>query len=201
MMKAKAIVFDYGGVICFPPSPDNEAELARLTGLSVTALRELNRKYRGELDRGTYDTREFYRFVLSGEGIFPDEDTLEQIAKVDMEGWMRVNPATVQLMRDIKNSGLTLGILSNMSHEFLAWASEAVPVMGEADVAVYSSTYDVVKPETAIYEILREQLGCEYGEIVFFDDTADNIAKAAELGIRGFVWEGPEIARERIASL
>ena len=201
MMKAKAIVFDYGGVICFPPSPDNEAELARLTGLSVTALRELNRKYRGELDRGTYDTREFYRFVLSGEGIFPDEDTLEQIARVDMEGWMCVNPATVQLMRDIKNSGLILGILSNMSHEFLAWASEAVPVMGEADVAVYSSTYDVVKPETAIYEILREQLGCEYREIVFFDDNADNIAKAAELGIRGFVWEGPEIARERIASL
>jgi putative hydrolase of the HAD superfamily len=201
MMKAKAIVFDYGGVICFPPSPDNEAELARLTGLSVTALRELNRKYRGELDRGTYNTREFYRYVLSGEGIFPDEDTLEQIARVDMEGWMQVNPATVQLMRDIKNSGLTLGILSNMSPEFLAWASEAVPVMGEADVAVYSSTYNVVKPETAIYEILREQLGCEYGEIVFFDDTADNIAKAAELGIRGFVWEGPEIARERIASL
>ena len=200
-MGIKAVVFDYGGVICFPPSPENEAELGRQSGLSLETLRELQRTYRGELDRGTYDTLEFYRFILSKAGISPDENTLAQIARTDTEGWMRIDSAAVQLMRDVKAAGFTLGILSNMSHEFLAWALGAVPVLGEADIAIFSCHYNVIKPETAIYEILRERIGCDYGEIVFFDDNADNIAKAKELGIRGFLWEGPEIARERIAAL
>ena len=201
MMKVKAVVFDYGGVICFPPSPENEAELARLTGLSLETLRELQRIYRGELDRGTYNTIEFYRFILPKAGISIDENTLAQIAQTDTEGWMLIDSAAVQLMRDVKAAGFTLGVLSNMSHEFLAWAFGAVPVLGEADIAVFSCHYNVIKPETEIYEKLREQIGCEYEEIVFFDDNIDNIAKARELGIHGFLWEGPEIARKRIALL
>ena len=201
MMKVRAIVFDFGGVIGFLPTPEDEAELARITGLSVETLKELNLRYRGEWDRGNYNAIEYYRFILSKAGIFPDDDSLDRISRVDMDGWKRINPATVQLMRDVKSAGFTLGILSNMSHDFFAWASNTVAVLDEVDVSVFSCDYNVIKPQTAIYEKLREQIGCEYEEIVFFDDNADNINKAKELGIRGFLWDGPEIARERITSL
>ena len=195
-MNIKAVAFDYGGVICFPPPPENRAELERLCGLSAQTLLELNRKFRGEWDRGAYLGADFYKHILSIEGIFPDDETLDKIAQTDMAGWKRINPATVQLMRDIKAAGFPLGILSNMPSDFLAWARQNNPIFGEADAAVFSCDCNLLKPQAAIYEKLKNSLSCEYGEIVFFDDMTDNIAKAKELGILGFVWEGAESARE-----
>jgi len=200
-VAVKAIVFDYGGVICFPPPPEADVELGQLAGLPVETFRELNRKYRRDWDRGTYGAVEFYRLILAGSGVHREDGELARIAKADMDNWTQIDPAAVKLMRDIKASGPTLGILSNISHDFLAWAMENVPVFSEVDAAVFSCKHNVIKPEPEIYEILRDRIGCEFGEIVFFDDLADNVFAARELGIQGFLWEGAENARKRIASL
>ena len=195
-MNIKAVVFDYGGVISLSPPPENETEIGCLCGLPVEKLRELNRKYRNEWDRGNFRGTGYFRHILSVCGIFPDDETLEKITLADMEGWKRFNSGTVSLMRSIKASGLKLGILSNMPHDFLAWLRQGLPVFGELDAAVFSCDYNIIKPEEGIYEKMKERLACEYTEIVFFDDLPDNIEKAREIGIHGFVWESPGAAME-----
>jgi putative hydrolase of the HAD superfamily len=197
-MKIKAVIFDYGGVICFPPSPEAVAEVARLAGLPVETLAELNRKYRGEYDRGRYNSGDYYQFMLSQAGIALDFERCKQIGEADMNCWKRMNPATVQLMRDIKAAGFIMGILSNMPHDFLVWARQHIPVFTEADPALFSCDFNLIKPEPAIFEKLRERCGCAFAEIVFFDDMPDNIAAAKALGIQGFVWEGAEAARKAL---
>jgi putative hydrolase of the HAD superfamily len=198
--EIKAVVFDYGGVICYPPSQEAEGELARLIGLNLNALRELNNKHRSKWDRGTYNGTEYYRFILSEAGIFPDDDIIAKIALTDMDGWKRINPETVQLMRDIKASGITLGILSNMPYDFLAWALE-IPVFKEVDIGIFSCAHNLVKPEEGIFKTLRERCGCEYGEIVFFVFFRENVSKAEELGIRSFLWEGAGKAGDLLSNL
>ena len=201
-MNIKAVAFDYGGVICFLPPPETGKELERLTGLSFETLRELNRQYRCGYDRGDYAaTKDYYRFILSRAGVFPDDAVLERAGETEKDGWKRINDETVRLMRDIKAAGRTLGILSNMPGDFLVWARRNIPVFAEADAAVFSCEERLIKPEAAIYAKLRERVGVDYGEIVFFDDLPDNIAAARELGIRGFVWEGPEAARNTLKGL
>jgi HAD superfamily hydrolase (TIGR01509 family) len=76
-----------------------------------------------------------------------------------------------------------------------------IPVFGELDAAVFSCEVNEIKPERRIYEILRERLGCEFGEIVFFDDVPVNVEKAAELGIRAFLWQGAAEAREALKKI
>ncbi|MDR1587655.1 MAG: HAD family phosphatase [Treponema sp.] len=200
-MSIKAVVFDYGGVICFPPDATAERRLAELTGLSVETLNGLNRKYRGEYDRGTFDGGAYYKYILSQAGLFPDEGRLEEIARADNEGWKRINGETLALMRDIKAAGFRVGILSNMPRDFLAWARKNIPVFTGLDAAVFSCEYNLIKPEAAIYEKLREKTGFDYGEIVFFDDLPDNVQKAGELGIKSFVWKGPAAAREELKKI
>ncbi len=200
-MSIKTVAFDYGGVICFPPLPHVADDLEKLTGIPSSQLDELNRKYRGEFDRGTYDGAGYFRFILSSAGVFHDDETLKKIVQADMDGWKRLNPVSVQLMRDIKAAGFTLAILSNMPVDFLIWAREHIPIFAEADIAIFSCEHDLIKPEAEIYEKLREETQSDYGEIVFFDDLADNIAKARELGIQGFMWNGPEAARETLKQL
>jgi haloacid dehalogenase superfamily, subfamily IA, variant 3 with third motif having DD or ED len=191
------VVFDYGGVICFIPSPEMRSELVRLSGLSAEVLWELDRKYRGEWDRGTYDGIGHYRVILAKAGVSLDEGSLARIARADVESWKQLDPATLRLMRDIKAAGLRLGILSNIPHDF---PKDSAP-FAEADITVYSCDLGIIKPEAGIYEKLREKAGCLYEEIVFFDDKVDNVNKARELGIQAFVWEGAEAARKIVSGM
>ena len=197
-MKIKAVVFDYGGVICFPPSVDTETELQRLTGLPAESLSELNRKYRDGWDRGTYNGIEYYRHILSSSGIFLDDDSLAGIALIDMDGWKRINTGTVQLMYDVKAAGLTLGIFSNMPLDFFPWVKDNLRIFNEAQAVVISSCYNLVKPETAFFKVLQEKTACEYGEIIFFDDISDNVKAARDLGIAAHLWEGADAARKTV---
>jgi putative hydrolase of the HAD superfamily len=200
-MNIKAVVFDFGKVICFPPSAENRETLLALTGLPEETLAALEEKHRGEYDRGTCDGRGYYRALLEEGGIFLDDPALDTIAETDSEGWKRINPGTVALMRDVQKTGCTLGILSNMPHDFLAWGRSNVPVFNEADVAVFSCEVNTIKPERRIYEILRTRLGCAFGEIVFFDDIPVNVERAVELGIRAFHWKDSESARAELRQI
>jgi putative hydrolase of the HAD superfamily len=119
-MSIKAVVFDYGKVICLPPSRENRRALLALTGLSEKGLTELERKYRNEYDRGAFDGKSYYRALLKEGGIFLDDPVLEKLAETDAEGWKQIDAAAVALMRDVKKLGFALGILSNMPHDFLA---------------------------------------------------------------------------------
>jgi putative hydrolase of the HAD superfamily len=101
-------------------------------------------------------------------------------------------------MRDIKTAGLRLGILSNIPRDF---PRDRVAVFAEADIAVFSCDYGMIKPEAGIYEKLRDKAGCLYEDIVFFDDKADNVTKARELGIQAFLWEGTETARRLVSGI
>ena len=199
-MEIKTVAFDYGGVICYFPPPESLTEIAGFCGLTAETINELNRKFRGELDSGKYRGVEYYRYILSTIKVFPDNETLEKITQTDMNLWKHINQDTVALMTDVKAAGVGLGILSNMPHDFLAWLRQNLPVLAKTDTAVFSCEYGMIKPEAAIYEKLRNKLGCEFKEIVFFDDMADNIAKARELGIHGFIWEGAQAARETLKS-
>jgi putative hydrolase of the HAD superfamily len=198
VMSIKVVVFDYGGVICFIPSLEMRSELVRLSGLPAEVLWELDRKYRGEWDRGVYDGIGHYRFILGKAGVSFNDDSLARIARADIESWKHINPDTVKLMRDIKAAGLRLGILSNIPYDF---PRDSVPVFAEADIAVYSCDLGIIKPEAGIYEKLREKAGCLYKEIVFFDDKVDNVNKARELGIQAFLWEGAEQARKLVSGM
>jgi putative hydrolase of the HAD superfamily len=197
-MNIKAVVFDFGKVLCFPPSEENRKALLALTGLPKDTLEELDRKRRAEYDRGTLDGRAYYRALLAEGGIVVEDPVLDKIAETDSEGWKRIDPGALALTRDIQGAGLTLGILSNMPHDFLAWARSHVPVLTQAGVAVFSCEVRSVKPERRIYEILRARLGCEFAEIAFFDDMPVNVETAAELGIRAFLWRGSEEARAEL---
>jgi putative hydrolase of the HAD superfamily len=201
-MAIKAVAFDYGKVISFAPVPGTMEKLAALTGLTVETIQDFDRKNRANLlDRGVCDTREYYYRLFSFAGTAPVEENIEAIIRTDIDAWKRTNKDTVDLMRAVKRLDRKTAILSNMPQEFLNWARVEIPVFREVDAGIFSCELGAVKPEEAIYQSLADALGCKYGELVFFDDMEDNIAKAVALGIHGFVFQGPEAARRELRDL
>jgi putative hydrolase of the HAD superfamily len=197
-MSIKAIVFDFGKVISFPQEDSVMEELAAIAGLEVKTLDSLVWKYRGEYDRGVCLGKEYYRTILQYAGVTLDDPTLERMVQIDLNSWTRINPETVALMEGVKKAGYTLGILSNMPHDFLAMARASFPVFTLPDVGVFSCEVGFIKPEEAIYRVLLQRLSCEPAEVVFFDDIPINVDKAKILGIQAFLWQDPGTARREL---
>lgn len=201
-MDIKAVVFDYGKVISFPPEDSVLDELAAIAGMSPQALDSLLWPHRAEYDRGTITGKEYYRMLLAAGGVHRDDRALEKMTALDLRSWTHINPGTVKLMEDIRAiPGLKLGILSNMPHEFLALARGTVPVFDLPDRSIFSCEVGYIKPEAAIYRRLLSALGVEPEALVFFDDMQINIDAARSLGIRAFLWKDPETARAELNRL
>ena len=204
-MSIKAVVFDYGQVISFPQDPMAIGRMAELAGVERGKFEAALWALRGEYDRGTIDAKQYFREVLSGLRVSLDEGKIDEMIKIDFLSWVNINPKTVALMEDVKKAGYTLGILSNMPHDFLVWARENLPVFSLPHAGIFSCEHNVIKPEEAIYRKLLAALDDKGvtagGEVVFFDDLVKNIKGAEALGINAILWNDPEDARRKLLSL
>jgi putative hydrolase of the HAD superfamily len=195
MDAVKAVVFDYGKVICHPPGEEVMEKLAALAGIPRRDFEPLVWKLRPPYDRGVITGPAYYRSILAAAGLPEDAALAGTMYQIDTDGWKALNGETVRLMEDIKAAGFKLGILSNMPQDFLDLARKIYPVFSLPHVGIFSCETGSVKPEPAIYRTLITALGCSPGEIVFFDDMPVNVEGAAAVGIRSFLWQDAEAAR------
>jgi len=200
-MGIKAVVFDYGQVICFPQDPKTIDRIADLAGVERERFEPFLWGLRGEYDRGTITAKEYYRNIISSLDIKLDDNTIDKMIETDLTSWKNIDPQTVALMEDVKKAGYILGILSNMPHDFLTWARKNIPVFSLPHLGLFSCEVNLIKPEKAIYQKLLSMLGIESNELVFFDDIEENIRSARELGIEAILWESPQAARQELLSM
>ena len=197
----KAVAFDYGGVIAFFQNTQAMKEMADLAGIDESLMKKIYWDNRSIYDQGLVDGIGFFKNILIDVGIFADPDLLEKLIVCDIESWSRVNPESEELIRELKTSGIKLGVLSNIVQDFLDRIKETLPVFRLMDTNVFSCEVGRVKPDKKIYEILLSRLGCEADELVYFDDMELNVNAALALGIHAFLWESPEKARKELELL
>jgi len=200
-LSIKAVVFDYGQVISLPQDPKTIDVLAKCAGVEREKFEPVLWELRSEYDRGTVNAREYFRNILLRLPVTIDEKKLDDLVEIDQASWRTINPETVALMEDVKKAGYTLAILSNMPHDFLNWARKNVPVFSLPHIGLFSCEVSLIKPEKAIYIKLLSLLGLEGGEVVFFDDNAENVKSARALGVEAFLWKNPESARHELSLL
>ena len=200
-LSIKAVVFDYGQVISLPQDQTAVDRMAEMAGVERGKFVSTLWTLRDEYDRGTASSREYYRKVLAALSVDLDMNIIDEIIETDFDSWKNIDHGTVALMEDVKRAGYTLGILSNMPHDFLAWAREALPVFSLPQVGLFSCDVNLVKPEEAIYQKLLSMLGVNGEEVVFFDDKIENVKGAEILGIKAILWKNPEDARRKLLSL
>jgi len=200
-LDIKAVVFDYGQVISLPQDPKVIDELAKRIGVEREKFEPLLWSLRADYDRGIISAKDYYRNIFSHLSVPVDDKNLAELIEIDHLSWRNINPETVALMEDVKKAGYTLGILSNMPHDFLSWARKNIPAFSLPHASIFSCEVNLIKPEKAIYIRLLSLLGMEGGELVFFDDNAENIGSARALGMEAFLWKDPENARRELSSV
>ncbi len=136
------------------------------------------------LERGEIDFAQYLKAMIAKAPSFLgkplDLDAYGRFMSTSAPGvhWM-----VVHRIRELRDSGMRLGLLTNNVKEFGDHWRSSFPVEELFEVVVDSSHVNMRKPEREIYELTCERLGIEPSEAVFVDDNADNIAAAAALGM------------------
>ena len=112
-------------------------------------------------------------------------------------GWQAVfvaiRPDVVDIMHKLREQGHRVVVLSNTNRLHTTfWPDEYPEIRAAADKIYLSQEMGMRKPEARIYQELLRTEGFTAADAVFFDDNADNIEGANQLGITSILVTGKE---------
>jgi putative hydrolase of the HAD superfamily len=187
----KAVIFDYGGVLCFHP-PEQEVEaLAGLCGLPANDFQRIYWSLRPPYDRGDLDGPAYWQaFADAAERSYTREEVGEFIRR-DVAFWLHLDRRMVDWIGHLRARGLRIGLLSNMPRDLGEHLRLHTDLLRQFDHVTFSYEVRAVKPDASIYRDATEGLGVAPREALFIDDRSANVEAAAALGIHGVVFESP----------
>jgi epoxide hydrolase-like predicted phosphatase len=134
---------------------------------------------KGQLDVTTY----FERVVEKAPAVLGRPIDMDAYGRFWRTAAPGVHWMVVHKMRELKASGLRIGLLTNNVKEFGDNWRAMFPLEELCDDVVDSSHVGMRKPEREIYELTCARLKVTPGDTVFIDDNADNIAAARAYGM------------------
>jgi putative hydrolase of the HAD superfamily len=185
----RAVISDFGGVLTSPLF-ESFAAWQRESGLSFERLGQamadaatrsgMHPLY--ELEKGTITEAEFLRMLEAELG---PGASLSGMRDVYFEH-LHPNPAMIDLMRELRGSGLRMALLTNNVREWEPQWRAKLPEIDEIfELVVDSAFVGMRKPDPEIYELTLERLGdVAAEECVFVDDVDVNCETARSLGMR-----------------
>ena len=107
-------------------------------------------------------------------------------------------PGTVDIVRELHDSGVPMFGLTNWPDEFWPHAPRRFEFLQLLDDIVVSGTEGFAKPDPAIFEITVARAGIPAADLVFVDDKQDNVAAAIEFGLDGVLFTGADALRHQL---
>src|SRR5580692_885313 len=176
------LLSDYGEVISQPLPAETIRELAELAGQQADEFRDRYWKFRRPYDLGQSD-RAYWSAVL-GRELQAEPHLVEAMVRVDIAGWMTLNPRTLPaLVKFGTRAGVRLALLSN-APEALATAIDHSGWSPSFDRRFYSCRLGLAKPDPAVFEAVLADLGATPQSVLFIDDRAENVLAAGAPGRR-----------------
>jgi putative hydrolase of the HAD superfamily len=188
LMAVRAVIFDFGGVLCFHPSDDRFARIADLLGLSMPDLLHLFWTSRIDYDAGLVDSRTYWTRIAEAAGKRMDEDLLHTLVQREIELWNNYDQRILGWAAHLRSNGIRTAILSNLP-QALGEALRATPgFLDSFDHVTFSYELKVVKPEPAIYHDAVRGVGVPPSDALFLDDKAENVAGARAVGLQAEIY-------------
>lgn len=185
--KLSAVIFDYGCVISHPQNEDSVQRIIK--HLSASGDKEFRLHYlrhRAELDAGKLTAYQYWQITTREMGLNLPDTEIQWLIKEDIESWTVVNQEMLHFISWLHQQGYTLAILSNMTHETLAYIHARDRWHHIFDFAFFSCDLGMVKPDPEIFRYVLDQLKVPGESCVFVDDTPVNCVAAEQFGIHAF---------------
>lgn len=188
----RAVVLDYGMVLCQKPTWENIDRIARVFGVSHDAFWTLYERNRGLYDRGDLTPTQYWLRFADDTGTTLDEGTTEQLQNWDIEMWSTVATPMIDWARRLRAAGYRTAILSNLHQGFVWYLRKNAQWLQTFDCQIFSSEVGLVKPDPAIFQLSLKTLALEGQEVPFVDDREANVEAAQRVGMTAIRFQSVE---------
>jgi epoxide hydrolase-like predicted phosphatase len=195
----KAIIFDVGGVIVdFDNDSDYYPYLSKVSGISKKRIKRMIEGRLWELlDKDRISQRDFDRALSRRLGIAEKEILwYESYAKAG-----RVNPKVVSDIKKLSKS-YKVAYLSNVDLSRYTHTLRLLKPYKHLFNHEFASCYlHLRKPSVRIFERAVSKMHMKPSEVIFIDNTPENIAGARRAGLKGILFKnsrGMEVGLRRL---
>ena len=198
LSAVKAVIFDYGEVLCLAPTPQDLEESARVMGITPDLFRALWGRNRDLYDRGDLSPEVYWRSLAQDAGKVITGDQLQDLRRRDVEMWSRLNPAMLAWMEKLLASGIKTAVLSNMHVDMVQLVRERFRWIDRVSWKTLSAEVHLIKPDPAIFHHCLQGLGVKARQALFLDDRSVNVEAARALGIHGIQFTSTVELRDKL---
>lgn len=188
----RAVILDYGEVLCERPAPEVVDRLAGIFRLDREQFPEIYARSRNPYDQGIISTEDYWREFAKSTGVDLDEDLAAKLPLWDIQMWSRINPVMIEWLKALHDAGVPTAILSNMTNSMKLFMLENFEWLNYFSCHVFSCDIKVIKPHPDIYRHCLECLGTPAGETLFVDDRQANVEGAQAVGIQAVRFQSTE---------
>ena len=189
-MTIEAVISDFGGVLTSPliesfmAFQDETGISMETLGITMQEIAEADGEHPlYELERGNTTEVDFLeRMADQLEHAIGHRPEMHRFSETYFKA-LRPNEPMIDLMRELRESGYRMALLTNNVREWEPTWRSMLPVDEIFELVVDSAFVGCRKPEPRIYEITLERLGLSGSECLFIDDVADNCAGARARGL------------------
>jgi len=176
------IVFDLFGVLLSSSFTSAQEELGLLLNRPVADIAPVYRKWEVDFDLGRIDAREFWRRVNTDLGTNIDWQDLDSAVL----NAIKPLPGSFALLQEVQTHPLAL--LSNTRREWCEHLDGRYHFLQYFSTIFLSYQLHLSKPDPRIYARVQHELSLPPQQILCIDDSAQNIAAAAALGMPGILF-------------
>ena len=192
----RAIILDYGMVLCRQPSLGEIDRIAQIFGVDHATIWQLYEKHRGAYDKNDIEGKEYWGRFASDTNTHLDDDTIEQLLRWDIELWSNLEQPLLSWTRSLRVAGFQTALLSNLHLRFSAHLRSNSEWLQLFDHLIFSSEVRLLKPDPAIFLNCLEALRVKPEQALFIDDRGANVETAIALGIYAIKYESvPQLAK------
>jgi putative hydrolase of the HAD superfamily len=191
----RAVVLDYGMVLCHKPTPQQIDRIAAIFGVNHDAFWTLYEKNRGLYDRGDITPLEYWSRFAEDTGCTLADDTIEQLQNWDIEMWSSVVAPMIDWARRLSAAGYKTAILSNLHQGFAWYLGKHAEWLESFNSRIFSSEVQLVKPDPAIFRLCLQNLEMNASEVLFVDDRDANVEAARQEGMTAIRFNSVEELR------
>lgn len=193
----RALLFDLGGVVM---ALDWERAFARWAADSGETAAVLRSRYRFDApyerhERGEIDEHEYYASLRASLGIdLSDEAWAAGWGEIFTD---EITP-TVRLIEVVKDRVPVYAFSNSNDAHHRVWSRKFARALTNFRKVFISSTLGARKPERAAFDAIARDIGAQPGEILFFDDTLENVDGARAAGLQAVHVKGPQDVRDAL---
>jgi putative hydrolase of the HAD superfamily len=182
--KTQAVIFDFGGVLCFHPDEPRWQRAAEIAGLPMEQFKAAFWANRIRYDAGLATPAEYWQSVARAAGTHFEESRMPALIRREIELWNNYDARVLAWIRHLRATGLRTAILSNLPRPLGEELRGTAGFLDHFDHVTFSYELGVVKPQPEIYRHTIDGLGIDPAQTLFLDDRQDNVEGARAVGLR-----------------